>query len=99
MLGLPTPSGGLRYIGHVGTGFTDAARDRLHDLLAADAVADSPFIGVVPEERAARWCVPQHVGEARFRSWTDDGHLRHPSWRGLRPDRDPTELYLPAAGG
>jgi bifunctional non-homologous end joining protein LigD len=99
LLGRPEPDGRLRYIGHVGTGFTDAARDHLRDLLAADAVADSPFTGVVPEERAARWCVPRHVGEARFRSWTDDGHLRHPSWRGLRPDRDPTELYPPDADG
>jgi bifunctional non-homologous end joining protein LigD len=25
---------------------------------------------------------------------TPDGRLRHPSWRGLRPDRDPGEVRL-----
>ncbi|GAA4894951.1 non-homologous end-joining DNA ligase [Actinomycetospora straminea] len=95
LLGLPEADGRLRYIGHVGTGFTHAARDRLRDQLVADEVSASPFTATVPEERAARWCAPRLVGEARFRSWTDDGHLRHPSWRGLRPDRDPAELVSP----
>ncbi|MFC4831251.1 hypothetical protein [Actinomycetospora chibensis] len=59
------------------------------------APTESPFIGVVPEECAARWCVPRLVGEARIRSWTDDGHLRHSSWRVLQPDRNPAELGQP----
>ncbi|MDD7942515.1 non-homologous end-joining DNA ligase [Actinomycetospora lutea] len=99
LLGLPDADGRLRYIGHVGTGFTHATRDRLRDQLVTEAVTNSPFAGPVPEERAARWCAPRLVGEARFRSWTDDGHLRHPSWRGLRPDRDPDELAAADGGG
>jgi bifunctional non-homologous end joining protein LigD len=31
------------------------------------------------------------VGEVEYRSFTDDGRLRHSSWRGLRPDRRPEE--------
>jgi hypothetical protein len=27
------------------------------------------------------------VGEVAYRNWSADGRLRHPSWRGLRPDR------------
>ncbi|GAA4929140.1 bifunctional non-homologous end joining protein LigD [Actinomycetospora succinea] len=96
LLGLPEADGRLRYIGHVGTGFTHAARDRMREQLVADAIDDSPFSTAVLEERAARWCAPKIVGEVRFRSWTDDGHLRHPSWRGLRPDRDADELRAPA---
>ncbi|WP_442873903.1 ATP dependent DNA ligase [Actinomycetospora sp. NBC_00405] len=98
LLGHPQPDGQLRYIGHVGTGFTDAARNRLRDLLAGDARTSSPFTGPVLDQARARWCAPRHVGEVRFRSWTDDGHLRHPSWRGLRPDRDPAELISPRSG-
>ena len=30
---------------------------------------------------------PKLVGEVVFTEWTKDGRLRHPSWRGLRPDK------------
>jgi bifunctional non-homologous end joining protein LigD len=92
VLGRPVPEGGLSYVGHVGTGFSDATRDRLRDLLAAAPRTESPFTSAVPDQRAVHWTAPVHVAEVRMRNWTDDGHLRHPSWRGLRPDRDPAEL-------
>lgn len=40
----------------------------------------------------ARWTEPELVGEVEFRSWTRDGRLRHPSWRGLRPDKRTAEV-------
>jgi bifunctional non-homologous end joining protein LigD len=48
----------------------------------------------VPREhaRGARWVEPRLVGEVAYRTWTPDGRLRHPSWRGLRPDKAPTEV-------
>lgn len=33
------------------------------------------------------------IGEVDYREWTSDGHLRQPSWKGLRPDRLPTEIH------
>ncbi|HEY3201926.1 MAG TPA: hypothetical protein VGK55_15435 [Actinomycetes bacterium] len=32
------------------------------------------------------------VGEVAFGEWTPDGRMRHPSWRGLRPDKSPAEV-------
>ncbi|WP_323807004.1 hypothetical protein [Amycolatopsis methanolica] len=32
------------------------------------------------------------VGEVEHRQWTGDNRLRHPSWRGLRPDPDPEQV-------
>jgi bifunctional non-homologous end joining protein LigD len=32
------------------------------------------------------------VGEVGFAEWTKDGRLRHPTWRGLRPDKSPGEV-------
>lgn len=93
ILGLPDPEAGLlRYVGHVGTGFTDRALDELQRLLAPLTRPASPFAGPVPDTASARWVDPVHVGEVRFRTWTTDRHLRHPSWRGLRPDRTPDDL-------
>jgi bifunctional non-homologous end joining protein LigD len=39
------------------------------------------------EARDAVWVEPVVVGEVRFGEWTRDGRLRHPAWRGLRPDK------------
>ena len=37
----------------------------------------------------AHWVDPLLVGEVVFHEWTRDGRMRHPSWRGLRPDKTP----------
>jgi len=93
LMGIPGPQG-LVYAGKVGTGFSDDALDDLGRRLAdLDRVA-SPFVGLVPKAQAqgAHWVEPVLVGEVRFGEWTRDGRLRHPSWRGLRPDKDPGDV-------
>lgn len=93
LLGVPEP-GGLRYIGHVGTGFTDAELDTVFGKVRRLERKTSPFATEVPRDKArhARWVSPKLVGEVVFKSWTADGRLRAPSWRGLRPDRDPADV-------
>jgi len=34
------------------------------------------------------------VGEVRYGEWTSDDRLRHPSWRGLRPDKEPGDVVV-----
>lgn len=94
LLGLPEPEGGLRYVGQVGTGFTDAMLEDLSVRLADAERETSPFTTQLPRDRAreAHWVRPELVGEVVFKAWTDDGRLRAPSWRGLRPDRTVEEL-------
>jgi bifunctional non-homologous end joining protein LigD len=42
---------------------------------------------------------PVVVGEVTFAQWTADGVLRHPSWRGVRPDKSPADVAAtPPAG-
>ena len=79
------------FVGHVGTGFTEAALRDLAELLAPLRRNSSPFDGPVPREHArhAQWVEPRVVGEVQYAEWTGDGVLRHPSWRGLRADKDP----------
>jgi bifunctional non-homologous end joining protein LigD len=87
--------GELRFVGHVGTGFTDRALAYLADLLRPLTRTTTPFAaGSVPEEftREARWVEPLRVGEVTFLAWTSDGRLRAPSWRGLRSDSDPARV-------
>lgn len=78
----------IRYVGQVGTGFTDAMLDFLYEQLEARRRETSPAVGVPRDHaRKARWVEPGLVGEVAFRNWTADGRLRHASWRGLRPDQ------------
>ena len=80
---------GLVYAGHVGTGFTDRMLEQLKDQLAPLAADSSPTADEVPRMHArhANWVKPKVVGEVVFTEWTKDGRMRHPAWRGLRPDK------------
>lgn len=93
MVGVPTDDG-VRYVGQVGTGFTDEALALLHERLTPLVREESPFVDEVPRDRAkgATWVRPEVVGEVVFRNWTLDGRLRAPSWRGLRSDKDAADL-------
>jgi bifunctional non-homologous end joining protein LigD len=93
ILGVPGPVG-LEFVGGVGTGFTGAMLADLARRLAALERTDPPFATPLPraELREAHWVEPALVGEVAFTEWTSDGHLRHPSWRGLRPDKSPGDV-------
>jgi bifunctional non-homologous end joining protein LigD len=94
LLGVPDADGRLRYAGHVGTGFTVRMLDDLAATLGPLERATSPFANEVPrpQARAARWVEPELVGEVAFSEWTRDGRMRHPVWRGLRPDKSPGDV-------
>lgn len=89
-------AGGLRYAGKVGTGFTEAALTVLHQRLRALA-RPTPALATPPppvETASARWVEPRLVAEVSFGEWTPDGRLRHPVWRGLRPDKSVQDVRL-----
>ncbi|MGH9121630.1 MAG: non-homologous end-joining DNA ligase [Acidimicrobiales bacterium] len=77
---------GLRYAGKVGTGFTDAVLADLAAQLRTLSQDASPFVDPLPA-KGNHWVRPELVAEVTFTEWTPDGHLRHPSYRGLRPDK------------
>lgn len=97
LLGLPVPAG-LTYVGAVGTGFDDAALDELSGQLRRLRQPEPPFVGTVDPRhaRGAVWVQPQLVGEVAYGQWTADGRMRHPVWRGLRPDKIPAEVVREA---
>jgi bifunctional non-homologous end joining protein LigD len=85
----------LRYVGHVGTGFTQDMLAELMRELAPLARDSSPFGTAVPAQhvRDAHWVEPQLVGEVAFAEWTTEEILRQPSWRGLRIDKNPGDVH------
>jgi bifunctional non-homologous end joining protein LigD len=83
-------AGRLRYVGSVGTGWSEAERTRLAELLRASATGTCPF-DPVPRVAGAHWVLPRLVGEVRYSVRTRSGLLRQPSWLRLRPDLTPEE--------
>ncbi len=87
ILGVPGNDGGvLKYVGHVGGGFSQEALRAIGARLDALAQKTCPFDAVPPSNETPHWVRPELVAEVRFSEWTQDGHLRHPIFLGLRDD-------------
>jgi DNA ligase D-like protein (predicted ligase) len=91
--------GALRYAGKVGTGFTRATLRDLADRLAPLVRDDPPFAPEKAIPRAATWVEPELVAQIAFMEWTADGRLRHPSFLGLRFDKDAREVVREEPSG
>jgi bifunctional non-homologous end joining protein LigD len=83
--------GELRYAGRVGSGFTETELDRVGRLLAPLAREESPFDGRQPP-RETHFVEPELVCAVEYGEWTQARTLRHPVYKGIRDDVDPTEV-------
>jgi bifunctional non-homologous end joining protein LigD len=93
MLGIPA-DGGLQFVGRVGTGFTEKELTKLKSMLKPLEADKSPFNARLSnlDAKGVTFVRPELVGEVRYSERTSDGRLRQPSWRGLRPDKEPDEV-------
>ena len=86
----------LHWVGNCGTGFTERDIGELLDRLEPLRRETSP-LAVVPKMAKVRkddvtWVEPRLVCEVEFAEWTHDGHLRAPSFQGLRVDKPAREV-------
>jgi bifunctional non-homologous end joining protein LigD len=88
--------GDLVYTGNVGTGFNDREIDRLLKKLKPLERDTSPFREVPKMPRIRKgdviWVEPKLVAEVEFVEWTHDNRLRAPAYKGLREDKEATEV-------
>ena len=102
--------GVLRYGGSVGTGWNSNTGQELHSALTklrvdkpvVDAASVKPGRWSKRLSGSERWVKPQMVVEVAFAEWTPDGHVRHPTFRGIRsdkPGRDITRERATAPAG
>jgi bifunctional non-homologous end joining protein LigD len=88
--------GELRWVGNVGTGFTEQTLDELLARLREIERPDPPFPAAPKMPRIRKgdvvWVEPGLVVEVEFAEWTHDGHLRAPAFLGLRDDKAPEEV-------
>jgi bifunctional non-homologous end joining protein LigD len=92
LLGVYEPDGTLRYVGRVGTGFSEQELERLSAVLAPLQRETSPFGAGERPPREAVFVEPRLVAEVEFREWTGAGNLRQPSYKGLREDKRAEEV-------
>jgi bifunctional non-homologous end joining protein LigD len=89
LVGEPDEDGGLTYLSHVGSGFSDAVARGLWDRLRGMETGESPFSGPVPPTAgtgAPRWVRPELRCEVSYAERTPDGRLRAPVFHGLVDD-------------
>lgn len=87
----------LHYVGRVSSGLSEAQFDALAATFRRSARTTSPFHELPAADAAdANFVTPAIVGEVEFGEWTASGKLRHPVWRGRRPDKSAAEVHREA---
>jgi bifunctional non-homologous end joining protein LigD len=95
LLGYHNKKHELVYAGKVGTGYSDAFLASFRQRLDTMTQKESPFADLrrtTGEARGAHWVRPQLVAQVAFTEWTRGGHLRHPSFLGLREDKPASSI-------
>ncbi|NEK34292.1 non-homologous end-joining DNA ligase [Rhizobium leguminosarum] len=80
----------LVYVGGVGTGFNQRNAYELREKL--DGLITSTPAATV-DRKGAIFVKPKLIAEIEYRAWTDDGKLRHASYKGLREVQDNAAVY------
>jgi bifunctional non-homologous end joining protein LigD len=102
--------GAFHHVTPVGTGFTVKMQKEILEKLKPLEIPDCPFIHVPAYNKPSRfrpnppkadvtWVKPEMVCEISYREMTKDGSIRHPSFRGLREDKNAKDVVreIPAA--
>ena len=84
----------LEYIGKCGTGLTETVLKDLYTQLTPYFTDKSPLDEKVPLRDKIQWVKPKVVCQVKFSEWTQDQHLRHPVYLGIRIDKKAAEVSL-----
>lgn len=82
----------LLYCGKVGTGFNENSLKNIRKLLNKYKTNKVPLKVLPTSIDEVIWVVPKIIVEVQFTEWTRAGALRHPSFKGLRKDKSPSEI-------
>jgi len=93
----------FKYVGKVGTGFSDKLQSEMMTLFQPLIIKKTPFsvepnvntpsrFRPNPPNAKATWLKPELVAEVSFTEITNDGVFRHPSFKGMRMDKKAKEV-------
>ncbi|MBY5700572.1 non-homologous end-joining DNA ligase [Rhizobium leguminosarum] len=78
------------YVGSVGTGFKERDALELRRMLDTLKTKRAP---VAVDKKGVVFVQPTLIAEIEYRAWTDDGKLRHASYKGLQELQDNAAIY------
>jgi bifunctional non-homologous end joining protein LigD len=96
-------NGKLEYTGKIGTGFNDKLQSEMMQKFKKLVIDKSPFTIIPDVNKPSRfrpnppnatvtWLKPELVCEVSYAEMTDDGVMRHPSFEGMREDKNPKDV-------
>ncbi|MGO9275522.1 MAG: DNA ligase D [Terriglobia bacterium] len=88
----------LRFIGGVGTGFTEKTQKEVFDEIKPLAAARCPFEAVPETKEKATWMEPRLVARVKYGNWTEERRLRAPVFLGLRRDYEAKDCRFEEQG-
>jgi bifunctional non-homologous end joining protein LigD len=83
----------LKYVGKVGTGFSQALLASLFRKFQP-LVRVKPTVADPPPEKNVTYLAPHLIAQIAYSEWTHDRKLRQPVFLGLRDDLNPREVRL-----
>lgn len=97
-------NGALHYTGKIGTGFSDKMQKEMLAQFKPLTIRNSPFSTVpdvnlpsrfrpAPPHAEVFWLSPKLVCEVSYTEITSDGVMRHPSFEGMREDKEAREVH------
>lgn len=97
-------NGKLVYKGKIGTGFGSEAQKEMLEQFEPLEIDDSPFTDIPdvnkpsryrgPVEADITWLKPKLIAEVSFTEFTDEGLMRHPSFKGMREDKKVKDVVM-----
>lgn len=98
-------NGQLQYTGKIGTGFNSRMQEEMMQQFKPLVTGRSPFSAVPdinkpsrfrpnPPKATATWLKPVLVCEVSYTELTSDGVMRHPSFEGMRVDKQASDVVL-----
>ncbi len=101
-------NGKLIYTGKVGTGFNEKSQREMLQLFKPLIIKTPPFQEIPdinkpsrfrpnPPHAEATWLKPELVCEVSFTEMTSDGIMRHPSFEGMRSDKNAKQVVMEKA--
>ena len=96
-------NGAFHHVTPVGTGFNNKMQEEILQKLQSLITTDCPFVHVPdfnkpsrfrpnPPKAEVTWVKPELVCEISYREMTKGGAIRHPSFRGLREDKNAKDV-------
>lgn len=85
----------IKFIGKCGTGFTETNLKEFYNQFKVVFTDIPPLSEKVNLRDTIQWMKPKFVAQIKYSEWTQDMHLRHPVFLGLRIDKKPREVTVP----